>query len=174
MYQVIGSWVYPWNFSKLLLCSQGTGRIFDRLKNLDQTLCSHRTVQYFFSVKTELNFLTCKVVPCERNTLTHEFSTGWKFVRYRVASNDVKKMSLLQGTWQKREKNSYHFPFRNPQIKFPESDRLNLSSLYQIPISALHPPPLITLLKVVIHRLFKMNVKANKSHCACFTKLFNY
>ena len=78
-------------------------------------------------------------------------------------------MSHLQGTWQKSEKNSYHFPLRNPQIEFPESDRLNLSSFYQIPINAHHIPPLITPLKVIIHRLFKMTVKANKSHCACFT-----
>ena len=43
-----------------------TGQIFHR------TLCSYGTVQYFGYVHTEL----WAVVPCERNTLTYEFSTG--------------------------------------------------------------------------------------------------
>ena len=48
------------------------------------------TVQYFRSVHTELwttrrlNFRTVKMIPCERNTLTPEFSTCRKFVRGRV------------------------------------------------------------------------------------------
>ena len=135
----------------------------------DTLFTRDRSLNIFALLRRNLNFLTCKVVPCEPNTLMHEFSTGRKFVRYRVASNDVKKMSHLQGTWQKSEKNSHHFPLRNPQIKFPERDRLNPSSFYQIPINALHTPPSSPPLKVVIHRLFKMTVKASKSHCACFT-----
>ena len=50
----------------------GTGRIFDRVKDLTVHFVSHGTVQYFRSVRTELYNRTVKVLPCERNTETHQ------------------------------------------------------------------------------------------------------
>ena len=81
--------IVPCNIT-LRLRSHGTRRIFDRLKEFDRTLGSHGTVHYFCSVHTELwtskrlNVRTVKVGPCERNTLTREFSTGRGFVRCYV------------------------------------------------------------------------------------------
>ena len=81
--------IVPGNIT-LRLRSHGTRRIFDRLKKFDRTLGSHGTVQYFCSVHTELwtskrlNVRLVKVGPCERNTLTREFSTGREFVRCYV------------------------------------------------------------------------------------------
>ena len=54
---------------------------------------------FFGSVHTELwtvrrlNFRTKKVIPCERNTLTHEFSTGRKLVRCCV--NDAQELEFF-------------------------------------------------------------------------------
>ena len=45
---------------------------FRSAKKFDRPLCSHGTVQYFRSVRTELYNRTVKVLPCERNTETHQ------------------------------------------------------------------------------------------------------
>jgi len=60
--------------------------ISSKTKKCDRTLRSQGTFQYFRFVHTKLwtarrlNFPTVKMVPCERNTQTYDFSSDRKFV----------------------------------------------------------------------------------------------
>ena len=66
----------------ILIMNEG----FRSVENFDRTLRWHGTVQYFHSVPTKI--WTAErlifVVLREFNTLTHGFSTAWKFFRCRV------------------------------------------------------------------------------------------
>ena len=67
----------------LSLRSYCTRKIFNRLINLNGYVFHTEPFNIFAlftrNIEWHLNFGMVKVVPCEQNTLTHEFSAGQKF-----------------------------------------------------------------------------------------------